>query len=711
VSEIKLIPERGAYFDKHFLTGSFNGSYEIRAASGSQLVRLTFKISALQPDPGAPKDLSARRREIEETLTHRLKHWRIPRNTEAQDLAEGHVYRLFDMQDFVLLDSSGEQFTPIWCVSPIPSLTVVYGEEGKPASSFLPNPANLPDFWHATFRATPGIHGLRSGLFVGLLEVGHAVDVSLLFEVPSGIRLQELRLQIEDGRPVPTTWERGIQVSWQSLNDKLTILTSSMAWKWHARRWDDRIGRALDLYARESYDAARAEVETANKIYEAHPSQFRAHRYQSDHPPFTLNRSHEFREFGRHFSTYLETLVDLKEREQILTTGDMDIDKLKDLKAVYLELKVAQREVYQLFNEATLDTPRTIAKVATAFLNRQYDLIHSALPEGSEWNAEARLGAIREMASFSRMCKELGDSEQDPAFRLFLKERRMELAEVVGSHVPPGTMLNAILTYPDEDVPYFTPITIRGAYDFSPRYATASYRWVSDPMAIMGQRRIRGAAFLGYFFEPGDMKSWDIRLTRAREVAHLQDRGVDYVSSNAAEYNTALERMKDSMLPSEPRRALLIWLTRGLNPSLYEELYADVKAEAERNPLDFSLPTLDFEIPGPLEGLCVPAFDAASHRQYSECMEATTRRRNKNAMEKIRKMIDDIRHTYRTRIKRDVEIRGYLVPLTPEIELQLPERHLQEMEIRGIFIPEEAGQEGNVDTYRVDEWIGTKKSS
>jgi hypothetical protein len=123
------------------------------------------------------------------------------------------------------------------------------------------------------------------------------------------------------------------------------------------------------------------------------------------------------------------------------------------------------------------------------------------------------------------------------------------------------------------------------------------------------------------------------------------------------------------------------------------------------------LPTLDLEIPGPLEGSCVRGFDAASHREYRECMEATTRSKNKKAMETIRKMIDDIRHTYRTRIKRDVETRGYLVPLTREIELQLPERHLKEMEIRGIFIPEEAGQEGNVDTYRVDEWVGTKKSS
>jgi hypothetical protein len=193
-------------YDTDLHPAAFGGSYTIRPTSKSRLLLITFELEALAPDPNAVTKLARLRERIQSTINERvspgnvLKHFMggVRLSPENQrELGETKNYRIFDMGIAVLVDSTGERFQPVWCVSPLPEMTLLYGMNG--AFEHFSRHANeyLPKHWLKTLRAN-GQQSINSnGTFVGLLETKCPVNVSLLYDVPGSIDQNDLSLSLD----------------------------------------------------------------------------------------------------------------------------------------------------------------------------------------------------------------------------------------------------------------------------------------------------------------------------------------------------------------------------------------------------------------------------------------------------------------------------------------------------------------------------------
>jgi len=108
-------------------------------------------------------------------------------------------YRLFDMTDVVLIDSSeGNRYTAVWSDYPFSKVSCYIMFAG---STFVISEIEKdPEYWHQTLRFPKG--------FVGLLDIGQAVSVSFVYNIPSTVKLDKLSLQIVGEKPIPVIYKK-----------------------------------------------------------------------------------------------------------------------------------------------------------------------------------------------------------------------------------------------------------------------------------------------------------------------------------------------------------------------------------------------------------------------------------------------------------------------------------------------------------------------
>jgi hypothetical protein len=195
------------HYETDIRPGGFGGAYSIRPAASSRLVLLTFALEALAPDPDAVAKLAQLRERIQATINPRVSPGnvlirimggvKLSAETRKQ-LEATSEHRIFEMRAAALVDSTGKRFQPVWCIAPLPEMTLLYHANGD-LEHFSRNLENLPEHWAKTLRAN-GQRSIRAnGTFAGLLETKRPVNVSLLYDIPNSIDHNDLSLKFDEG--------------------------------------------------------------------------------------------------------------------------------------------------------------------------------------------------------------------------------------------------------------------------------------------------------------------------------------------------------------------------------------------------------------------------------------------------------------------------------------------------------------------------------
>jgi len=188
--------------------GGFGRTYTIRPTPNSHLLLVTFELEALVPDPHSVTKLASLLERIQATINPRVSPGNVltylmggvKLSSENQrKLGEAKNHRMFEMQTASLVDPTGKRFQPIWCIAPLPEMTLLYDAKGDLEHFSRHAQEFLPKHWEKTLRSN-GQGSIHSdGTFAGLLETKCPVDVSLLYDIPDSIDQNDLSLSLVEG--------------------------------------------------------------------------------------------------------------------------------------------------------------------------------------------------------------------------------------------------------------------------------------------------------------------------------------------------------------------------------------------------------------------------------------------------------------------------------------------------------------------------------
>lgn len=157
-------------------------------------VLVSFNVKALSEDPKAIEKLSDRRKMLyekisSEALAGSMAKGSVLLKEEDQKELTGK-YRLLDLEQMRLTDSTGDKQTSLWCHDPAPAFSM-FGSlgnlEGYQRGADPPGCA-------ATIKA--------ANTFLGLIEVGDTLPVSLLFVIPKSLELEGLTMRVAGSDPL-----------------------------------------------------------------------------------------------------------------------------------------------------------------------------------------------------------------------------------------------------------------------------------------------------------------------------------------------------------------------------------------------------------------------------------------------------------------------------------------------------------------------------
>jgi hypothetical protein len=180
--------------------------HKIVPDKGNRLIIVNFQVTALVSDPQAIEKLAKKCEDADKLLqsydiegfgTYKILFGGVLLSAEEQKALTGQ-YRLFDIMDTVLIDSSGNRYTAVWIDYP-DSREVLFDIMGEGLNlEWLIRPKD-PEYWHQTLQFPKW--------FVGLLDIGQAVSVSLVYNLPSTVELDKLNLQFAGEKPVPVMYK------------------------------------------------------------------------------------------------------------------------------------------------------------------------------------------------------------------------------------------------------------------------------------------------------------------------------------------------------------------------------------------------------------------------------------------------------------------------------------------------------------------------
>ena len=184
--------------DKSYAERYATGMFQIGAKEDTRLVLVRCQVKPLIADDKAVEKLADRRKQLAERISDKGPAGAAVKGRIALSATESAVlsgkFRFFAMELLVVTDGKGKKRRPLWGTLPAPKLTLY----GAPAAlTGHAEAAREPAGWGGTLRA--------EGVFVGVLEVGKASPVSFLYGLPKDAKLDELKVSLEGGEPVPVT--------------------------------------------------------------------------------------------------------------------------------------------------------------------------------------------------------------------------------------------------------------------------------------------------------------------------------------------------------------------------------------------------------------------------------------------------------------------------------------------------------------------------
>ena len=182
--------------------------YRVNPRPGHRLVVVECRLKAVTEDTGGVEALSKSRKEAFATVPDGPLQYLRGDGTIGSETRKKWLpgtYRLFSMERFTLTDSGGKSHLPIWCPAPEGGLTVIYDrvrDKDYYEHWQLMDGDRFPEAGKLAVR-TNANRGLKTaGRFLRLVEVGRTETVTLLFELPTDVKLDGLRVVVEGGAPV-----------------------------------------------------------------------------------------------------------------------------------------------------------------------------------------------------------------------------------------------------------------------------------------------------------------------------------------------------------------------------------------------------------------------------------------------------------------------------------------------------------------------------
>jgi hypothetical protein len=204
-----VTPRKGDYEDKtiEIQSGAGTSPFGIRHNPGNRLAVFECNLKAVTEDPQAVDTFSARRKVVFGAVpdeTFRFLNGDGALTPDHRKKLTGK-YRLFDMERVVLTDPAGKSYKPVWCIAPEVEFTFIYsrGADADLWEKWLSrNPDLLPVQGRLAVR-TNAYRGLNTdGLFLGLMEIDQPATVSVLYEIPVSVKVEDLKVVVEGGKPV-----------------------------------------------------------------------------------------------------------------------------------------------------------------------------------------------------------------------------------------------------------------------------------------------------------------------------------------------------------------------------------------------------------------------------------------------------------------------------------------------------------------------------
>jgi hypothetical protein len=209
-----VTPRDGDYQDKGIEireTPTTSHPFTIPKA-GDRLVVFECKLTAAIEDAKALDTFSARRKTVfgMGDDTFRFLSGDGSLTPEHRKKLTGK-YRVFDMERVVLTDAAGKSSKPLWCIAPEAEFTFIFTPSGK--DEYLEkwmtrNAEQLPAAGRLAARTNASRFLKTDGLFVSLMELNQPASLSVLYEIPRTIPMENLKVVVEGGMPVAVKAKR-----------------------------------------------------------------------------------------------------------------------------------------------------------------------------------------------------------------------------------------------------------------------------------------------------------------------------------------------------------------------------------------------------------------------------------------------------------------------------------------------------------------------
>jgi hypothetical protein len=184
--------------DKPHVENYATGTFQLRPKDDTRLYLVRCQVKPLVADDRAVERLADRRKQLADNVSNKSPSGAAVKDRVALSAAESAAltgkYRFFAMELLVVTDDKGKKRRPVWGTLPPAKLTLY----GAPAALTGHAAAGRePAGWGGTLRA--------ESVFVGVLEVGKTSPVAFLYGLPKDVKLDELKVSLEGGEPVPVT--------------------------------------------------------------------------------------------------------------------------------------------------------------------------------------------------------------------------------------------------------------------------------------------------------------------------------------------------------------------------------------------------------------------------------------------------------------------------------------------------------------------------
>ena len=192
----------GDYEDKTIAIGRYRSPFRISPQPDGQLVVFKCDLNAVTEDTQAVDTYCSRREVAFDRADETFRSlFGVKLDSERLKERTGKC-RLFDMQRLVLIDPAGKSYKPLWCITPEAEFTFIFSGAGTRdiwEHSQVTSSELLPVAGRSAVR-TNGVNTDAS--FVGLMEIGQAVPISALYEIPTSVKAEELKIEFDGGKPV-----------------------------------------------------------------------------------------------------------------------------------------------------------------------------------------------------------------------------------------------------------------------------------------------------------------------------------------------------------------------------------------------------------------------------------------------------------------------------------------------------------------------------